>query len=267
MNTHSPELDTESGSHSGKSSDSGHGPDPRTPAVRIQGLHKSFGHGDARTLALKGADFTAQRGELHLVVGPSGCGKTTLLSVIAGTLTWDKGHVNVLDHDLTHMKTAHITRFRRQYIGFVFQQFNLIPTLNLIENVSVPLLLNQVKRSVAEERSVALLKRLGLEGKERSRPTELSGGQQQRVAIARALIHEPQLLICDEPTSALDARTGQQIMELLAESGRTDQRCIIIVTHDPRTYSYADRISEMEDGITKGVHSGDSLSEYIRAHT
>ena len=236
---------------------------PSDGAVRVRGVLKSFGAGDARTVALKGIDFSASEGELHLVIGPSGCGKTTLLSVIAGTLEWDEGDVSVFGSRLNGLRTSEITAFRRRHIGFIFQQFNLIPTLTLVENVSVPLLLNGVGWKEAEERSAALLSRVGLGGRERKRPSQLSGGQQQRVAIARALVHEPRLLICDEPTSALDSATGHQIMDLLAGVARVPGRCVLIVTHDPRTYRYADRITEMEDGRVTGVRDGASLAEFV----
>jgi putative ABC transport system ATP-binding protein len=232
-------------------------------AVCVRGVIKTFGVGDARTVALKGIDFSAAEGELHLVVGPSGCGKTTLLSVVAGTLDWDEGDVSVFGTRLDGMSKGAVTRFRRSNIGFIFQQFNLIPTLTLVENVSVPLLLNGAGRRTAEEKAAQLLKQVGLEGRENKRPTQLSGGQQQRVAIARALVHEPRLLICDEPTSALDSATGHQIMDILSGVARAPGRCVIIVTHDPRTYRYADRITEMEDGRVTRVLDGVALGEFV----
>jgi putative ABC transport system ATP-binding protein len=240
-------------------------PAPSANAVDVRAVVKAFGVGDARTLALKGTDFSAREGELHLVVGPSGCGKTTLLSVVAGTLTWDEGQITVFGTRLNGMSSAQVTRFRRQHIGFIFQQFNLISTLNLIENVSVPLLLNGAGRREAEDRSAELLRKMGLAGRETKRPTQLSGGQQQRVAIARALVHQPRLLICDEPTSALDSTTGHQIMDLVSEVARAPGRCVIIVTHDPRTYRYADRITEMEDGRIKAVLEGEPLRQFQHA--
>ena len=154
----------------------------------------------------------------------------------------------------------------RKITGVIFQQFNLSPTLDLIENVSVPLLLNGERRSVAEQRARGVLTKVGLGDKLRRRPRDLSGGQQQRVAIARALVHEPRLIICDEPTSALDSITGQAIMELLAESARTPGRCVVIVTHDPRTYSFADRITEMEDGRVSNILLGSDIPRFLTTH-
>jgi putative ABC transport system ATP-binding protein len=235
-------------------------------AVTVRDVTKSFGTGDSRTVALKGATFDAREGELHLVVGPSGCGKTTLLSVIAGTLGWDSGEIDVLGTSLSTLSKGKTTAFRGKNIGFIFQQFNLIPTLSCVENVSVPMLLNGAKRAEAEKRAAQLLVEVGLEDKLMQRPTQLSGGQQQRVAIARALIHEPRLLICDEPTSALDSTTGHQIMDLLAAVARVPGRCVIIVTHDPRIYSYADRITEMEDGRVNRVLAGETLRSIHHGH-
>ena len=234
-------------------------------AIVVRGVVKAFGSGDVWTPALKGIDFSAAEGELHLVVGPSGCGKTTLLSVVAGTLDWDQGEVSVFGAAFNEMPRRKVTAFRRQNIGFIFQQFNLIPTLTLIENVSVPLLLNGMGRQAAESKALEWLVKVGLEGSGLKRPSQLSGGQQQRVAIARALVHEPRLLICDEPTSALDSTTGHQIMELLAAVARAPGRCVIIVTHDPRTYSYADRMTLMEDGRVIEVKSGEVLRTFVGA--
>jgi putative ABC transport system ATP-binding protein len=235
-------------------------------AVRAVDVTKTYGTGDSRTVALKNTSVSTREGELHLVVGPSGCGKTTLLSVVAGTLEWDQGQIEVFGITLNGLSPKEITTFRRQNIGFIFQQFNLIPTLTTVENVSVPLLLAGVKRSEAEARAADMLKEVGLAEKLRKRPGDLSGGQQQRVAIARALVHRPRLIICDEPTSALDSTTGHHIMELLAGAARAPGRCVVIVTHDNRTYGFADRITEMEDGRVKQVYAGPELKSFIQTH-
>ena len=223
-------------------------------AVRVRGVTKTFGAGEARTMALKGVDFDARLGELLMIVGPSGCGKTTLLSVVAGTLEIDQGEINVFGALLHGLKNREVTEFRKRNVGFIFQQFNLIPTLSLVENVSVPLLINGARRGAAEKKARGLLDQLGLAGRGDDRPTNLSGGQQQRVAIARALVHEPRLVICDEPTSALDKDTGAKIMELLREVARHPDRCVMVVTHDNRVFKYADRMTEMEDGRVERVH-------------
>ena len=236
---------------------------PATLAIRVAGLSKTFGTGDSRTQALKGIDFSAHEGEIHLVIGQSGCGKTTLLSVIAGTLLWEEGEVDIFGTRFNGLRPGAVTAFRGRNVGFIFQQFNLIPTLNCVENVSVPLLLNGKSRAEAEKQATEWLGRVGLGDKLSKHPTQLSGGQQQRVAIARALIHEPRLLICDEPTSALDAATGRQVMELLVGVARSAGRCVVIVTHDPRIYRYADRITELEDGRVSRVLAGPELQHFL----
>ena len=225
---------------------------PNTIAVRVENVVKSFANGDARTFALKGASLEARFGELLMIVGPSGCGKTTLLSVICGTLKFDEGEVSVFDQKLRSMRNGDITRFRRENIGFIFQQFNLIPTLTAVENVSVPLILQGLSASDAEKRAKSMLEKVGLGEKFKSYPNQLSGGQQQRVAISRALVHEPRLIICDEPTASLDSASGHKTLELLRRSAVHPDRCVIIVTHDSRIYEFADRIVQMDDGRVTG---------------
>ncbi len=217
-------------------------------AIRLTAIDKSFRTGDTTTRVLKHAELDARRGEMLFLTGPSGCGKTTLLSILCGTLRADSGEINVFDKPLHQLSNAAITRFRARHIGFIFQQFNLIPTLTAVENVSVPLLIQGQSRSRAEKAAREILARVGLAEKTKERPARLSGGQQQRVAIARALVHSPSLVICDEPTSSLDSATGHQVMELLRDAARDPSRTVIIVTHDHRTYAYADRMAEMEDG-------------------
>ena len=223
-------------------------------AVHVRGVSKTFGVGGTAVAALKTVNFDAREGELLMIVGPSGCGKTTLLSTIAGTLQFDGGEIDVFGSALQKMTKSQTTAFRRQNIGFIFQEFHLIPALSAVENVSVPLLINGASRAVAEKKSHALLAQLGLEGRGDEPPANLSGGQQQRVAIARALVHEPRLIICDEPTSALDKENGARIMELLRQVARAPGRCVVVVTHDNRIFKYADRMTEMEDGRVARVH-------------
>lgn len=224
-------------------------------AVHVNGVVKSFPAGDSRTYALKGATLNARFGELLMIVGPSGCGKTTLLSVICGTLQCEEGSLQIFDRDLRQMKDWQITRFRCENVGFIFQQFNLIPTLTVVENASVPLILNGISPRRAADRAAEVLAEVGLGDKLHSYPSQLSGGQQQRVAISRALVHEPRLIICDEPTASLDAATGQKTLDLLKTSALQPDRCVIVVTHDNRIYHFADRIAEMEDGRVIGIYN------------
>ncbi|MBK1883073.1 ABC transporter ATP-binding protein [Luteolibacter pohnpeiensis] len=221
---------------------------PSQVVVDARSVEKSFGDGPNRIRVLKQVDFTARTGEITMLVGPSGCGKTTLLSALAGTLSIDNGTIRVFDHSLEKMSGGALTRFRSNTIGFIFQQFNLIPTLSVAENVGVPLRIQGVSSGKALKRSREALEKVGLGDRWKERPNKLSGGQQQRVAIARALVHEPPLIICDEPTASLDAKSGEIVLDLFRKAACSPDRAVIIVTHDSRIFSYADRISRMDDG-------------------
>lgn len=227
-------------------------------AVDVRGVFKQFHQGGSSIDALKNISLQAFLGELLMIVGPSGCGKTTLLSVIAGTLFFDKGEIDLFGQPLHRLTTKDVTRFRRQNIGFIFQQYHLIPTLSCLENVTVPLLLNLIPPKEAEHRAALALEKVGLKGREKDDPRKLSGGQQQRVAIARALVHEPRLVICDEPTAALDADTGMRVMDLMKEIACMNDRCMLVVTHDNRIFKYADRMVEMDDGSVTSVYENSS---------
>ncbi len=217
-------------------------------AVFCRDVTKVFGQGDTQVQALRGINLEMSLGELTMLVGPSGSGKTTLLSVITGLLDATAGELVVLGERPTRLSAEDLIRFRRKNLGFVFQQYNLIPALTAAENVAVPLLADGVKRQLAVARGEELLATLGMAHRARALPSELSGGQQQRVALARALIHEPRLIVCDEPTSALDAQTGHSVMELLSATAVRPDRGVIIVTHDSRIFDFADRIAHMDDG-------------------
>ncbi len=227
-------------------------------AACVKGISKSFGDGGSRLQVLKGIDLEVRRGDITMLVGPSGCGNTTLISIIAGTLVADAGELEVLGHDLRRMAKGAITQFRARNIGFIFQSFNLIPTLTCAENVSVPLLIQGVSAARAEKRARAVLDQVGLADLAKRRPSQLSGGQQQRVAIARALVHEPKLIICDEPTAALDAKNGHVVMELFEHVARGQDRAVLIVTHDNRIFHHANRIASMDDGRIVEVHDVDA---------
>jgi putative ABC transport system ATP-binding protein len=225
-------------------------------AVHCRNLVKVYNGNGTRVMALRGVDLSVKPGELMMLVGPSGCGKTTLISVIAGILDHDEGDCFVFGHDFMQMRSADRTKWRGEHIGFVFQQFNLLPTLTAAENVAVPLFINGVPRRQALERAEETLRQVGLADRIRSHPRQLSGGQQQRVAIARSLVHAPKLIVCDEPTSALDHETGHRVMELLRDVARGPDRALIIVTHDQRIFEFADRIARMDDGRITSVDRG-----------
>src|SRR5688572_3446352 len=191
-----------------------------------------------------------------MLVGPSGCGKTTLISVVAGILDRDDGECRVFGQDFQQMSAAEKTRYRGQTIGFVFQSFNLLPSLTAAENAAVPLMINGTRRKEAVKNATQMLERVGLGGRANALPSQLSGGQQQRVAIARALVHDPRLIVCDEPTSALDHETGHNVMELLKEVALKEDRALVIVTHDARIFEFADRIARMDDGRVIKIENG-----------
>jgi putative ABC transport system ATP-binding protein len=223
------------------------------PAVLCRALTKEFGVGETRTRALRGVDLEVQPGQMTLLVGPSGCGKTTLISIIAGLLYPTAGEVTVLGEDLRRLSNGGLVRFRQKHIGFVFQQYNLLPALTAAENAAVPLVIAGRRRREAVAAAAEVLEAMGMGDRLNAWPAELSGGQQQRVAIARALVHEPQLLVCDEPTAALDAGSGQTVMELLRRVAVQPGRAVIVVTHDNRVFGFGDRIVSMSDGRVERV--------------
>lgn len=215
------------------------------PAVTCKALVKDFGTGDTAVRVLHGLDLEIPFGGITMLAGQSGCGKTTLLSLMAGFLRPTAGAVRVLD---TEPDGPGSTEFRRRNVGFIFQQYNLLPTLSAAENAAVPLLADGMRLEEAVDKACDVLARLGLGDRTKSRPSQLSGGQQQRVAIARALIHSPRLILCDEPTAALDGRTGHAVMEMLAEVAVQPDRAVVVVTHDHRIFDFARQIAHMEDG-------------------
>jgi len=232
-----------------------HDDSSHSAAVRLRSVTKEFGSGDSKTVALADVNLELPYGELVLLVGPSGCGKTTLISVVAGLLDATRGETEVLGENLTRMGNGRKVRFRGENIGFVFQQYNLLPALTAAENASVPLLIAGWNRAKAVARASELLVAVGLGQRLKSYPNQLSGGQQQRVAIARALVHEPRLLVCDEPTAALDGVSGRTVMELIRKVAVQPDRAVVVVTHDSRVNDFGDRIVSMADGKIENVEA------------
>lgn len=230
-------------------------------SVRCANITKTFGIGRNAVHALRGVNLEVRMGELMMLVGPSGSGKTTLISILAGVLARDGGDCSVLDRDYSKMSSDDTTRFRGRNIGFVFQAWNLIPTLTAVENVAVPLIILGTRRHTAIREATEVLRQVGFDDRMmQSIPLDLSGGQQQRVAIARSLVHNPRLIVCDEPTSALDSETGRKVMELMRQLAIGKDRALIVVTHDARIFDFADRIAMMDDGIiTRVVNSPQEL--------
>jgi putative ABC transport system ATP-binding protein len=217
-----------------------------THAVTATALTRMYGDGDSAVHALRGVSLDLPAGQFTAVMGPSGSGKSTLMHLLAGLDTPSSGAVSVAGQDITRMKDRELTRLRRKHIGFVFQSFNLLPTLSAEENVVLPLAIAG-KRPPTEDVD-ALLARVGLTERRDHRPAELSGGQQQRVAIARALITRPTVLFADEPTGNLDSESGAGVLQLLRDAVELDGQTTLMVTHDPRAAAIADRVLYLADG-------------------
>lgn len=220
---------------------------PKT-IIECKDIYKHYGEGSTRVNALQGINLLIEKGELRMLVGPSGSGKTTLISIIAGILTQNSGDCLVNGIDLNHLPDQDKTHYRGKNIGFVFQSFNLIPTLTCEENISVPLVILGKSKAMALKKAKELLSDFDMADKIGTYPPQLSGGQQQRVAIARSMIHDPSIIVCDEPTSFLDIHTGLKIMELLKGMVVKKGITLIVITHDARIFEFADKISKMEDG-------------------
>jgi putative ABC transport system ATP-binding protein len=232
-------------------------------AVRCQGITKTYGTGPAQVTALRGIDLEVHRGELLMIVGPSGCGKTTLISIISAIIEQDDGQCEVLEHDLKSLTPEEKVRFRGKSIGFVFQLFNLMPSLTALENVAVPLLIKGIPRKSAMKQALSVLASVGLKTRGDSLPKQLSGGQQQRVAIARSLVHNPKIIVCDEPTSSLDHKTGHEMMTVFRSVVQDVDRTLIIVTHDNRILDFADRIARMDDGRIVDIDTGKKGGQWL----
>lgn len=216
--------------------------------IQALGLTKTYAQGEAATRALDEVTLDLHAGELALLVGPSGSGKTTLLSIMGCILRPTAGSLRVLGDDVTRLAERDLPAIRRERIGFIFQSFNLFPTLTPLQNVVLALDLKGISGRAARDRAAALLDQVGLAPKLGAYPADLSGGQKQRVAIARALAGDPPIILADEPTAALDSQSGRTVMDLLQRLARERGRAVAIVTHDNRMLGYADRLVKMEDG-------------------
>ncbi len=216
--------------------------------ISLRKVVKTFGEGLTAVHALRGINLDIAAGELFMLIGPSGCGKTTLISIVAGILRQDAGELRLFGEDLRTMSESAQADFRARNVGFVFQQYNLVPTLTVQENVALTLMIGGLPRRRAMDRAADALFDVEMSDRMQALPNSLSGGQQQRVAIARAIVHNPRILVCDEPTSALDHEKGRQVMEILRAIAIKPGRALIVVTHDNRVFKYSDRIATMQDG-------------------
>ena len=224
-------------------------------------IAKTLGEGAGQVQALKDVHLSLNGGELALLMGPSGSGKTTLLSVLGCIMAPSTGSVRVRGHSTEGMTPEQLAALRRDHIGFIFQSYHLFPTLTAVDNVRLALDVRGDRSEDAYERSVEALAKVGLAHKIRSHPRELSGGEQQRVAIARALVGRPAAILADEPTAALDSKNGHAIMSVLADIAKGSENGVLVVTHDPRTVPYADRIIRIEDGEIVGEERNDEAKK------
>lgn len=232
------------------------GCDPNA-AICARNISRDFQTGQQTQRVLHNIDVDIEPGKMTYLVGESGSGKTTLISIMCGILYPTEGDVRVFGTEIYDLEDAELVNFRLDNIGFIFQQYNLIPSIDAASNAAVPLIARGEDRHEAREKAVAMLEKLNIGDQAGKLPNQLSGGQQQRVAIARALVHEPRLVVCDEPTAALDATSGRRVMDLLREVAVSEDRACIIVTHDNRIFDLADRILVLEDG--RITHDGTEM--------
>src|SRR3954454_13663088 len=226
--------------------------------IEVAQLTKTYGSGPTAVHALGGVDMAVPDGEFVAIMGPSGSGKSTLLHILGALEAPSGGTVAVAGRHYEGLDDAALTRIRREHIGFVFQFFNLLPSLTAVENVLLPALISGKRDEALHRRALELLERVGLGGRAEHRPAELSGGEQQRVSIARSVLLSPDVLLADEPTGNLDSRAGTQVLRLLRELNRDEGRTIVIVTHDPSAAAMADRVVFLRDGVVAGEVPGGS---------
>ncbi|KLI63020.1 ABC transporter ATP-binding protein [Aurantiacibacter marinus] len=227
--------------------------------MSARNISRDFEAGQETIRVLHGIDLDVCPGELTYLVGESGSGKTTLISIMCGILWPTEGSVEVFGTDIYGLTDDDLVDFRLQNIGFIFQQYNLIPAIDAASNAAVPLIAQGMDRRKARAKAAEMLDALNIADQADKLPNQLSGGQQQRVAIARALVHEPRLVVCDEPTAALDAKSGRRVMDLLRDVALAEDRSVIIVTHDNRIFDLADRILVLEDG--RITHDGTDVPD------
>jgi len=222
--------------------------------ITLKNVHKVYINGKERLEALRGVDFSVKKNDFIAIMGASGSGKSTLLHISGLLDKPDKGQVFIEGINTTHLDDNQIAELRNQKLGFIFQQFNLMPHLTAVDNVFLPTLFRDVN-NIDRKKAVELLHLVGLKGKGKNRPGEMSGGEQQRVAIARSLINDPDIILADEPTGNLDSKTGKQIMDMLVHLHKDHKKTIVVVTHDPNIASYAKRLVYIKDGnILKDHH-------------
>ena len=220
----------------------------REPAIQVKNLYKIFRVGNEKVRALNGVDLTIYKGEFCAIVGTSGSGKSTMLNMLARLEKPTKGEVIVAGEHLEKMNENQLVKFRREHVGFIFQSFNLLGTMNAIENVALPLTFRGVDKKIREAKAVEMLKLVGLPKHMKHRPNEMSGGQQQRVGVARALVLDPEIIFADEPTGNLDSKTSAEVLGLMRKVVTEKNQTMVMVTHDNHLAGFADRIFHIIDG-------------------
>ena len=220
----------------------------REPAIQVKNLYKIFRVGNEKVRALNGVDLTIYKGEFCAIVGTSGSGKSTMLNMLAGLEKPTKGEVIVAGEHLEKMNENQLVKFRREHVGFIFQSFNLLGTMNAIENVALPLTFRGVDKKIREAKAVEMLKLVGLPKHMKHRPNEMSGGQQQRVGVARALVLDPEIIFADEPSGNLDSKTSAEVLGLMRKVVTEKNQTMVMVTHDNHLAGFADRIFHIIDG-------------------
>ena len=228
--------------------------------IEIEGLRKVYRIGSERVVALNRIDLIINRGEICCLLGPSGSGKSTLLNMIAGLEKPTRGTITTLDERITSMGESRLAKFRQNKMGFVFQSYNLLPELTAIENVMLPLMFRGENRRKRKKAALRMLDMVGLRSHAKHKPTQMSGGQQQRVGIARAFVSDAPIVLADEPTGNLDSRTTAEIMDIIIDRARKRGQTLLIVTHDVRIATYADRVVHIFDGSIAKIESGRDIA-------
>ncbi len=235
----------------------------RKQVISVKDLYKIYRVGDNKVRALNGVDFSIYKGEFCAIVGTSGSGKSTLLNMLAGLEKPTKGEIVIAGEHMEKKSENQLVKFRREHIGFIFQSFNLLPSLSAIENVALPLTFQGMDKAKRLKLSDEMLDFVGLSKHKKHKPTQMSGGQQQRVGIARALVVSPEIIFADEPTGNLDSKTSKEVMKLIKQIIRKKNQTLVMVTHDDHLAQYADRIFRISDGKIISIEAGNLTDEEI----
>ncbi len=235
-------------------------------AIEVKGLRKVYRLGSEKVVALDRIDLEIDKGEVCCILGTSGSGKSTLLNMMAGLEKPTKGTIDIEGHRISAMSEAELARFRQKNVGFVFQSYNLIASLNALENVMMPLMFRRVPKGEREEMAMDILTKVGLEKYIAHKPNQMSGGQQQRVGIARAFVGSPDIIFADEPTGNLDTKTSESVMEIMLGMARQNNQTLVIVTHDPEVAAFADKVVHIRDGNIESIEiMRGEVKEYVHA--